>query len=642
MALPGSGILSASMINIETGNNFDSAISFQNIADDFNLSSPNYGDSNPGLSLSELYGVSPTITAVFSDFGVSTFNISSQDGTLSSAPVATTGASPVPSLSISYLPSGLPYGEVLTATSRTANVSLTVPSTSHTGNNYQNSGDTLTSTVSGNQSAYEFEFNDWTGGALSVNPNTGVVSFSNGSDNNAPSVVTNNTTFTKVSSSPGAGEYLPSATTYGTFSNGSTTRTISFTLGVPGGSQNGGSGAYGNAGGTVTGTNSVTQFARETIASNPTGSSTSGVDLLFAYNNTTSNQTVTITVGGGDGSVDHTGTILSGHSSGGSPSSDFYISTDSSFPVNNFSAGYSLGNGSPTGYYYIKPAANNTAITSNDARIIFSTSVGGAIATVLLRQEGNIIFNTSPAGGSSIVFSAAGALTSGDNSIDLTTNTGLDWHANVTGSGFSVTPSSGTSGATIVVSAASHTGAARSGTLNIDSTTSGVTGVLKTFTLSQLATPATGTVKYNGGNQSVSVGSFGTAITIANNGTTVGSGIPSPSFMDFRVHGANYAVTYTAQLSASNRAGLSTTFNNTGNGVGNVTLSNISGTTSNTGAAQFYCNINSNDTQSTQTFTLTLTFNDGSSSSTTTFDFTLSPIPGGGGPDDGPGGGDQL
>ena len=642
MALPGSGILSASMINIETGNNFDSAISFQNIADDFNLSSPNYGDSNPGLSLSELYGLSPTITAVFSDFGVTTFNINSQDGTLSSAPVATTGASPVPSLSISYLPSGLPYGEVLTATSRTANVSLTVPSTSHNGNNYENSGDTLTSTVSGNQSAYNFEFNDWTGGALAINPNTGVVSFSNGNDSNAPSVVTNNTSFTQVSSPPGAGEYLPNNTSFGTFSSGTTTRTISFTLGVPGGSQNGGSGAYGNAGGTVTGTNSVTQYARETIASNPTGSSNSGVDLIFAYNNTTSNQTVTITVGGGDGSVDHTGTILSGHSSGGgSPSSAFYISTDSSFPVNNFSAGYSLGNGSPTGVYYIKPAANNTAITSNDARIIFSTSVGGAIATVLLRQEGNVIFNTSPAGGSSIVFSAAGTLTSGDNTIDLTTNSGLDWHANVTGSGFSITPSSGTSSSTITVTAASHTGAARSGTLNIDSTTSGVTGVLKTFTLSQLATPATGTVKYNGGSQSVSVGSFGTAITIANTATSGAStGIPSPSFMDFRVVGANYGVTYTAQLSTSN-AGLATTFNSSGTGVGSVTLSNITAATTNTGSepAQFFCNIDSNDTTSSQNFTLTLTFNDGSSATSTTFNFTLDPIPGGTG---GPGGGDQL
>jgi len=631
MALPGSGILSASMINIETGNNFDSAISFQNIADDFNMSSPNYGDSNPGLSLSELYGLSPTITAVFSDFGVSTFNISSQNGTLTSAPVATTGASPVPSLSVSYLPSGLPYGEVLTTTSRTANVSLTVPSTSHVGNNYENSGDTLTSTVSGNQSAYNFEFDDWTGGALAINPNTGVVSFSNGSDNNAPAVVTNNTTFTQVSSSPGAGEYLPNNTSFGTFSSGTTTRTITFTLGVPGGSQDGGSGAYGNAGGTVTGTNSVTQFARETIASNPTGSSNSGVDLLFTYN-ATGNQTVTITVSGGDGSVDHTGTILSGHSSGGSPSSDFYISTDSSFPVNTFSAGYSFGNGHPSGVYYIKAAGTNNSIASKDSRIVFNTQVGGAIATVLLRQEGNVIFTTSPAGGSSIVFSAAGVLSSGDNTIDLTTNTGLDWHANVTGSGFSVTPSSGTSSSTITVTAASHTGAARSGTLNIDSTTSGVTGVLKTFTLSQLATPATGTVKYNGATQSVSVGSFGTAITIGNTASSGAStGIPSPSFMDFRVHGANYAVTYTAQLSNSNRAGLSTTSNSSGNGVGNATLSNISATTSNTGTAQFFCNINSNDTTSSQTFTLTLTFNDGSSASTTTFDFTLDPIPGGGG-----------
>tara|TARA_B100000900_G_scaffold166358_1_gene141229 strand:- start:2801 stop:4741 length:1941 start_codon:yes stop_codon:yes gene_type:complete len=646
MALPSSGPISMSMINIEIGDDFNQGVSFASIASDFNLSAPNYGDSKLGLGLDELYGLSPSLTAVFSDFAVSSFNVNSQNGSVTSNPTATAGSDPLVSLTIDYV--GDPFSAVLTNTTRTADIDLTVPAESAAGNPYVNQGSTLSGQVTSTQAPYEFEFDDWTGGALAINPNSGVVSFSNGNDSNAPAVVTNNTTFTQVSSSPGAGEYSPNNTSFGTFSSGTTTRTITFTVGVPGGSQDGGSGAYGNQGTTVTGTNSVTQFARETIASNPTGSSNSGVDLIFAYNNTTSNQTVTITVGGGDGSVDHTGTIISGHSSGGgSPSSDFYISTDSSFPVNSFSAGYSLGNGSPTGVYYIKAAANNTAITSNDARIIFSTTVGGAIATVLLRQEGNVIFSTSPAGGSSIVFSAAGVLTSGDNSIDLTTNTGLDWHANVTGSGFSVTPSSGTSGATIVVSAASHTGAARSGTLNIDSTTSGVTGVLKTFTLSQLATPATGTVKYNGGSQSVSVGSFGTAITIGNTASSGASnGIPSPSFMDFRVHGANYNVTYTAQLSASNRAGLSTTFSNTGAGVGSVTLSNLTATTSNTGTAQFYCNINSNDTTSSQTFTLTLTFDDNSSASTTTFDFTLDPIPGGGGgPGDGGddgGPGDQI
>ena len=644
MALPSSGPISMSMVNIEIGDDFNQGVSFQSIASDFNLSAPNYGDSKLGLGLDELYGLSPSLTAVFSDFAVSSFNVDSQDGSITSQPTATAGSDPLVSLTIDYV--GDPFSLVLADITRTADIDLTVPAESAGGNPYVNQGSTLSGQVTSTQNPYQFEFNDWTGGPISVNPNTGDVGFNNGNDTNAPSVVTNNTTFAQVSSSPGAGEYLPNNTSFGTFSNGSTTRTITFTLGVPDGSQNGSGGAYGNQGTTVSGTKTVTQFAAETIASNPTGSTTSGVDLLFAYNSTT-NQTVTITVSGGNGSIDHDGTILSGHSSGGvSPSSDFYISTDSSFPVNNFSAGFSSGNGHPTGVYYVKPASTNSTITSKNARIIFSTNVGGQVATVLITQEGNVVFTTSPAGGSTIVFNSNGTLSSGDNSIDLTTSSGIDWNANVTGSGFSVTPSSGTNSSTVSVFAASNTGTGRSGTMNIDATTAGITGVLKTFTLSQKAAQITGTVKYNGANQSVSVGSFGTAITIANNGTTVGSGIPSPSFMDFRVHGTNYTGTYDVSISPSAYAGLSLTSNTSGTGQGNSTLSNISTTTSSSGNAQFFCNIDANDTQSTQTFTLTITFDDDSSTSTTTFDFTLSPIPGGGGPgggdDDGPGGGGGI
>ena len=65
MALPSSGPISMSMVNIEIGDDFNQRVSFESIATDFNLSAPNYGDSTPGLSLNEMYGLSPSLTAVF-------------------------------------------------------------------------------------------------------------------------------------------------------------------------------------------------------------------------------------------------------------------------------------------------------------------------------------------------------------------------------------------------------------------------------------------------------------------------------------------------------------------------------------------------------------------------------------------------
>ena len=133
MALPASGPISMSMINEELGNSATQGISFQSIATSFELSAPNYGDSKIGLGLDELYGDSAgsSTTATFSDFSISGFSINTQNGSITSNPVATAGSSPVPSLSVSYVSS--PFSAVLTNTTRTANVSFTVPSENESG-----------------------------------------------------------------------------------------------------------------------------------------------------------------------------------------------------------------------------------------------------------------------------------------------------------------------------------------------------------------------------------------------------------------------------------------------------------------------------------------------------------------------------
>ena len=84
------------------------------------------------------------------------------------------------------------------------------------------------------QGAYQFEFDDWSGGIETINPNTGLVTFINGSDNQAGvDLITNTTTFSQTSNpDPDPGEFFPSTTNFGP-SGTNTTRSITFTLGVP-------------------------------------------------------------------------------------------------------------------------------------------------------------------------------------------------------------------------------------------------------------------------------------------------------------------------------------------------------------------------------------------------------------------------
>ena len=200
MALPASGPISMSMVNEELGNSATQGISFQSIATSFDLSAPNYGDSKIGLGLDELYGDSAgsSVTATFNDFNIMGFTVNTQNGSIISNPFATAGSSPVPSLTVSYV--GSPFSAVLTETTRTSNVSFTVPSENESGVTYDNAGSTLSGQTFTAQGAYQFEFDDWTGGIANINPNTGVVTFTPGNDSNTGiGSISNTTTFSQTS-----------------------------------------------------------------------------------------------------------------------------------------------------------------------------------------------------------------------------------------------------------------------------------------------------------------------------------------------------------------------------------------------------------------------------------------------------------
>ena len=633
MALPTSGPISMSMVNIEIGDNFDEQISFESIAADFNLSSPNYGDSIRGFGINELYGLSPSLTAVYSDFGVTTFNLNSQTGLITSPPVATQGSDPVPSLTVDYV--GDPFSLVLTNTTRTANIDLTVPAESANGNPYTNSGDTLSGTTTGVQTAYAFEFNDWTGGIGAINPNSGIISFNAGNDNNAPSIVTNNTSFTQGSGTPSAAQFVPSHTKFGIRTGTGVQRTVTFTLGVPGGNQDGGSGAYGNQGSTVSGTDSLFQYPEETLALSITGGGNS-LTWTSGQSGTSANKEITTTTGGGDGSVGFTATVLNGHVSQSASSAglnfDFSISVNSSTGF-----GFTAGNGS-SGIIYVHPSSTNTSLSSRTALVNVQVDNGHREQQILLTQTGNVTFTTNPTGGSSIAFNEDGSLKSGDNTIELTTNPSpyeLDWRANVTGSQYSFavasdplvlngTEKEGTGNETFTIVPATNTGGTKTGTLNIDSRHTGVVGVLKTFTLTQDAAAASGTIRYNANTLTQTIGSFGGTITISN----VSSGLPSPAYQDIRVV-TNYAMSFTADIGSTTYAELDSSSDLSGTPSGGSSSFTGTSITSNTGAVSFYINFKANTTSSDRIFDLDITFDDDHTSSNTTIEITVEGTSGG-------------
>ncbi len=614
-----------SMINVELDNSATAKLSFQDIATGFDLDSPNYDDSVAGLGFGELYGDSAgsSTTATFSDFSVSSFSVNTQNGSITSNPVATAGSSPVPSLTVSYVSS--PFSAVLTDTTRTANISFTCPASSSAGVTYDNAGTTISGSVTSTQGAYQLEYDDWSGDILNINPNTGVVTITAGNDSNTGiGAISNTTTFSQTSNaSPSAGQVYFNPTSFGTVGT-NTSRTVNFTLGVPSTDLDGSGGQYGNVGGTVTGTKTFTQLPNETISLSGQGTGVDPLTWESGQSGTSNLKTIVIDVN--TNSVGWSAAVLQADSDDnpGMVDEEFNITTNSDGSGGSFSISGLSGDD----VIYVFPTGSNTDVATRLA-VVSVTTTHNANDTVALQQSGQVTFNTSPTPGSGaeMTFTNSGSLSSGDNTIDLTSN--LAWSATITGSQFTFYEGSnfsnnnanaktGTGNETFTISAANNTGAQKTGTFNIASTTAGTTEV-KSFDIVQNAnTLGIGIFTNLYGSMSGSMSALTVERTI-----TQSTNSPyhyNPTFFGVAIQ-SSYATDYTAVISTTAYARISTTHDSSGNGAGSATLSGLSATTSNvtsTSQTQFFVNtITETQHSNTNQFTVTFTFDDSSTRSMT-------------------------
>ena len=638
MALPASGPISMSMINVELDNSATAKLSFQDIATGFDLSAPNYDDSVAGLGLGELYGDSAGggVVATFEDFSISSFTIDTQTGNVSSNPVATAGSTPVPSLSVSYVSS--PFGIVLTNTTRTANITFTCPASSSAGVPYDNAGTTISGSVTSTQNAFQFEFDDWTGGISNINPNTGVVTINAGADGNVNTVseITNPTTFSQTSNaSPSAGQVFFTPTSFGTVGT-ATPQDVTFKLGVPSTDLDGSGGQYGNVGGIVTGTKSFTQQPSETVSLSGEGTGVDPLQWTSSQSGTSVRKSISIDVNAE--SVEWDAAVK--QSEGGIVDEEFKITTNSDGSGGSFSISGLSGDD----VIYAFPTGSNTGVAKRLA-VVEVTTAAGASDTVGLEQSGQVTFtsNPSPGSGDEMVFTHSGSLSSGDNTIDLTSN--LAWRASITGSQFTFYEGSnfanlnsntktGSGNETFTIFAAGNTGAKKFGTFDIGSTTTDTSEHLQ-FNISQQPRPVDSGIFTNlFGAWS---GSFGSLVSVSRNITQT-SNSPyhySPTYFPIAVQ-TNYATTYTVSANSTTYGALSTTFDSSGNGAGSATLSGISTTTStitSNAQTQFFFNSKTEaQHSSTRQVILTFTFPNSSGTDQLTINLIGSGTGGGGDP----------
>lgn len=644
--LPASGIISASMINVALGNPAGDEISWSDMATEYDLSSPNYGDSDPGLGLDELYGRYPAAgDFVFDDAFPSSSDtgwIINNDAQNQSTPQTNEGT--INSISYNGTVDSTPtWAKVWTGTTRTADIVVTIPQNDPLSQPYNNYPGTVSGQVSTTQDAYNLVEEDLSGAnSMGIDAQTGEVSWTAGNDNDRNSPITS-TTFTKSSPNtinPSAGEAGVFKTYYSVLTNNSKT-TISagnnyMVVGVPTTAQ--GSGQYGNVGGTVSKDfPSTTQYSSSSleiigylggVAPTIVGAATSsltfdwdedgpsngkrvGVDITAGYN--VSSQPMQISGITMNSSYGPTGDAVPG-----TPQfDDRMVIVSGSTLTDSGSTGIGFqqysGNGetdisSPPLRIYMN--GRNTSTTNAVSRSVrFTTQYGGSFILNVF-QLPNISFVCNPTG-AIFTFLAAGNTTR-----TVTITTGLSWTAAITNgsgatfsfsSGFSNTSTSATgNGSVTVYTTSANSGTAKTGTMTI--TPTGYPSLQESYSLSQAAATVTSNAWANLAGTWVDYSTSTSTITVNQNSSSPYAW--SVSYFPIAMK-TNYATSYSVSIS-------NTTYITIGSGTGggSSSLSSINSVASNPTLAQFYVNIGHSPTQqySNTTYfstTVTVTFNSG-------------------------------
>lgn len=633
--LPASGEISASMINIALGNPFNDAISWDDIATEYNLSSPNYGDSNPGLGLDELYGLYPAAgDFIFSD----AFPSSSDTGwTIANATAQVFGAPSTNEGTISTITyngtvSTNQYAYVFTDTTRTADVVVTIPQTDPFSQNYNNYPGSVSGQITTIQDAYRLRDVDLNGDMSGINSQTGLVSWTAGNDNAGPAIT--NTNFTKLSTftiNPGAGEaaIVDSNFSVITADNQRVGKSSTIYFGVPTTAQ--GSGQYGNVGSVVTKTTSTryqeSSQSLEVIAYpggsgttiTETGPGTASVEFAWNASGPTNGKTVHIDITNGydKNNIGLNAIVKNTHYDGtsypGSPQSDDKLvlvsgstNTDSGSTGGGIQqlgsgwAGESQASSPPIRFYM---DGNNTSTTTAISRSIDFYTYGGGYYILNVYQLPNITFSISP---SSSILSF---LSNGSTSQAITITTNQAWTAAITNnsgatfsfsSGFSSTSTSGTGNGSVTVytTAANTAGTARTG--NITVTPTGFASLAESNSLSQAGVALLS-------NMWANITGFwndqGTSITnITRQQSSTSPYGFSPTYFPVAMKG-NYSQNYSVSITVGNYVTIGTT-----NSGGSTSLSSLSNTTSTPSSSQFYIVINGSGLPSSGTQWSTSTY----------------------------------
>jgi hypothetical protein len=531
-------------INLELGNDSDAELDLQS-------ASVLLGESDAPYGMNELANLSFN-TFTYSTAGVYNFAVAG-NGTVT-APVATIGTITSKVYSSGYNSGTNQYPQVSSDTTRTVTVTVQAPASG-----YSNNGASVTGTESATQPDTNFTFADSgvtsddvsinANGSISVTIDEGSLYSTNPTSFEPTDTETNDNTVTVTISVPG-GYANTGGTVSQTFTNitqVAAARTLELTtsdsipdgqdtfvtltindvnfsntswtlaadgtptLGSPSLSSTNGTGdatvtltfSANSSGTSRSGTFIVSESGgnsdsvtinQGSFTLNPPTVSLSSFASDFVYNDTTTFQTLTGTITGGG-----TPTSITFFAN----SSDFeFVQTDSDVTLSG-GGGINTGtvnSGALTQTSFtigVRPTTTNTGGADKTVDVLFTatkTNHGNNQASATATQEYYVAPVTWSATPTS--FTGADRFDRGGETQYITLSTSLSWTASVTGTGFSLSTTSGTSGThTIGVTASANTGDTRTGTVTLSAT--GQTDI--TISLSQLYAMQDLDVSWNNG-----------------------------------------------------------------------------------------------------------------------------------------------